>query len=71
MTFPPDAVCAADGCDLPPAGVRPSQRDINLEDDHGNTYAVLPAGEADEVVCAQHADGPQPPYITALLEESP
>lgn len=54
--YPEDAVCIVDGCTLPVAGTRPSHEAYILEDEDGQTIAEFPAGEADEIVCAVHAE---------------
>lgn len=49
----PTAICAEEGCSQPVTGERPSTREYVLEYKNGENL-ILPPGEADEFVCADH-----------------
>jgi hypothetical protein len=57
--YPEDAVCCEEGCLLPPVGERPSTRPYVIEDSMGRPLHTIPAGEADEIVCAKHQEEDQ------------
>lgn len=58
--YPEGAECADDGCSQPVAGVRPTREPVVFENQRGEAIVTYDAGEIDEAVCLQHAEGLQP-----------